>query len=75
MELDTTLAEELNCSVIGAICSTVIAQRKRPDSATGQLKQVIGNAAGKMKHFENPPTDIYPIVTGAPFARLKNKQH
>ena len=63
MELDTTLAEELNCSVFGATCATAMAQRN------------IGKAAGKMKHFENPPTDIYPIVTSTPFARLKNKQH
>jgi hypothetical protein len=75
MELDTTLTEELNCSVFGAICSTAMAQRKKPDSATGQWKKFIGKGAGKMKHFENPPTDIYPIVTGASFARLKNKQH
>ena len=75
MELDTTLTEELNCSVFGAICSTATTRRKRLDSAAGQRKQVIGKAASKMKHFENPPTDIYSIVTGAPFARLKNKQH
>jgi len=51
------------------------AQQKRPDNTTEQRKQVIGKAAGKMKYFENPPTDIYPIVTGGPFARLKSKQH
>ncbi len=52
MELDTTLAEELNCSVIGAICSTATAQRKRPDSTSGQRKQVIGKTANILKIYQ-----------------------